>query len=368
MPIVYDVRPLQTSSRLRGIGTVTRRLLETISTLDKTEEVLLLRWPGEVPTLDLAAGFRWRWLEVPRPFPRKVGWLVDRWGLGARLKGVADVAHFTSPFDLDMGWPFRSLARPRSVVVLYDLIPLLHAREMLTGKHRILAPLFRWMAWHLRRATRLVSISESTARLAVEALGLDARMVRVAPIGVEPAFRRLGPDACAPLRARLGLSEPYLLYVGGANPNKNLRRLLEAFAHLQEIPSLVMLTRGLPAPVDPRVRVLDALDDADMPALYNGARLVVNPSRFEGFGLPVLEAMACARPVVCSDIAPFREVAADAVGYFQPEDVADMVGALRRAWADDAWRMRAAEAGVARAAPFTWERCARIVLDVWREL
>lgn len=365
--VIYDVRPLQTPSNLRGIGTVTRRLLETMSTLDTENEYLLLRWPGDEPTLSLAPTFRWRWLEVGRPWPAKLGWFIDRVRLGATLKGAADIAHFTSPFDLDMGWPYVGPIPPRRVVTLYDLIPVLHWRETLRGKHRVLVPFFMQMAQHLRYAWRLVSISEHTARLAEEVLGVDRSHVRVAPIGVDERYRPLGAGACDAFRARLGLTEPYVLYVGGANPNKNLPRLLEAFARVPEIPSLIMLTRGAPPTPDGRVRVLQALSDADMPALYGGARLVVMPSLFEGFGLPVLEGMACGVPVACADIAPFREVAGDVARMFDPLDVAGMAAVLRDAWSDEAWRDEAMAAGVARATVFTWERCARIVLDTYRE-
>lgn len=365
--IIYDVRPLQTPSNLRGIGTVTRRLLEAMAVLDTENEYLLLRWPGDEPALSLAPGLRWSWLEVKRPWPAKLGWFIDRVRLGPTLKGAADIAHFTSPFDLDLGWPYVGPVPPRRVVTLHDLIPVLHWQETLRSKHRILVPFFMQMAQHLRYAWRLVSVSEHTARLANEVLGIDASHVRVAPIGVDERYRFIDAPARDAFRVRLGLTEPYLLYVGGANPNKNLPRLLEAFGRVPEIPSLVMLTRGAPPTSDGRVRVLRALSDADMPALYGAARLVVMPSRYEGFGLPVLEGMACGTPVVCSDIAPFREVAGDAARMFDPLDVDAMAAAMRGAWTDDVWRREAAASGVTRAATFTWERCARIVLDTYRE-
>lgn len=367
MRIVYDVRPLQTPSRLRGIGTVTRRVLESLSAIDHENEYQLLRWPGDDPLLELSVDFRWQWLEVPRPRPAKLGWLIDRVLLGRRLRGVADCFHVNSPFDLDMGWPWQRHPVPRRVVTLYDLVPVLHGNETLRGKHRLLIPLFKLMAWQLCQAWRIVSISETTARLARENLRLGPGQVRVAPIGVAERFRPQDDAIKDAFRARMDLNEPFLLYVGGANRNKNLSRLLAAFERSPSIPRLVMLTRGFDAPNDGRVRVLHSLDESDVVTLYGCARLVVMPSLFEGFGLPVLEAMACGTPVVCSDIEPFREVGGEAVRYFPAQDVSAMAATLTSAWSDDVWRRQAMAAGCTRAEAFTWARCARMVLDVYRE-
>lgn len=367
MRIVYDVRPLQTLSRLRGIGSVTRCVLQALSAIDHANEYTLLCWPGERPALDLDAAFHWTWREVPRLRPHKLGWFYDRVCLGGVLNGLGDCVHFNSPFDLDLGWPHLGPMPPRRVMTLYDLMAVTHARDILRGKQKLLVPVFLQMAANLKYAWRLVSISQTTADEACRVLGLDPAVIRVAPLGVSSLYRPPEDEAGADFRRRHGLSEPYLLYVGGPNPNKNLGRLLAAVREVPEIPSIVMLTRGLPPTDDARVRVLESLDEADLPLLYGSARLLVQPSLFEGFGLPVLEGMACGTPVVCSDIPPLREVGADITRRFPPTDVAAMRDVLRAAWRDDTWLRAAALEGVARAATFTWERCARVVLGVYSE-
>jgi alpha-1,3-rhamnosyl/mannosyltransferase len=368
MRIIYDVRPLQTPSDQRGIGTVTRAVLETLSREDYRHlELKLLRWPGDPPRLTLGDGFRWSWMEVPRPRPAKLGWFFDRIGLAARLRDGGEVAHFNSPFDLDLGWPPVGSIPPRRVVTLYDLIPIHHWRETLRGKHRLLVPIFMQMAANLRYAWRIISISQTTADDAVATLGLDPRIIRVAPLGVAAHFRPRPVPELDAFCERHAIERPYLLYVGGANPNKNLSRLVEAFRAAADLPRLLMRTHGFEPPPDRRVRLLPPLDQDDLARLYTAARLVVMPSLYEGFGLPVLEAMACGAPVVCSDIPPFREVAGDVARTFDPTSVEAMVAVLRGAWQDDPWLGAIGERGVAHAARFTWTRCARIVADTYAE-
>ena len=361
--VLYDVRPLQTASRLRGIGIVTRALLEALSKLGCPHELALLCWPGERPELDLAPGCAYRWVEVARPPVHRLGWLWDAWVL-RRIAAGYDRAICLSPFDLQLGWAWHLSTAPGSVVMLYDLIPVLHADTIYHGKQRLLKPLFRHQAHRLRKAWRVLCISESTAELARAHLQLDDTVLRVTPLGVDGRFYRPTEAEVADFRAARGLEEPYLLYVGGPNPNKNLDRLFAALQLLTEPPLLVCVTRGL----DPRrhgtlpVRVMEGVSDAELRLLYGGARLVVQPSLFEGFGLPVAEAMACGAPVACSQIAPLVEVAGGYARTFDPLDIHSMARTIEATMGDSQWLAWARAHGVERAATFSWERCARLAL------
>jgi len=196
---------------------------------------------------------------------------------------------------------------------------------------------------------------------------------------------------------RYDLSEPYFLYVGTLHPRKNLVRLVGAFAELTE------RLRGLPASagvgvagagaapmlvlagakgwlyseifdrvrrlgLKDRVRFTGYVPDADLPALMSGALTFVFPSLYEGFGFPVLEAMACGTPVICSNVSSLPEVAGDATLQVDPLDTEGWVAAMHRMLADEGLRATLVERGLKRVRKFSWQRCASQVLEVLEQV
>lgn len=233
-----------------------------------------------------------------------------------------------------------------------------------------------------RRSQRVVAISHAGAAEIRAHLGVDDRKLDVVPLGYgTPAADAAVTDA-AELRARLGLGDgPIVLNVGQKKPHRNLEGLIRAFAQVRaDVPGAVLALPGPPnadaqaalQALAEREGVGDAvvipgfLDAADLEGLYAAAAAFVLPSFSEGFGLPVLEAMARAAPVACSrDSAP-GEVAGDAALSFDPHSVDEIAGAIRTLLTDDAVAARLRTAGPARAAQYTWARCAEETLDVYR--
>jgi len=183
------------------------------------------------------------------------------------------------------------------------------------------------------------------------------------------------------VKARYHIRGEYVLYVGTLQPRKNLGRLLEAVALLRkearrgEAPSLIIAGRKgwLYDPVFQQVERLGLegevvfpgyVPQEDLPALLSGARLFVFPSLYEGFGLPVLEAMACGTPVVCSNVSSLPEVAGDAALLVDPLDVEGMAEAMNRLLQDEGLRAELVERGYRQVRRFSWERCARATLAV----
>jgi alpha-1,3-rhamnosyl/mannosyltransferase len=176
-------------------------------------------------------------------------------------------------------------------------------------------------------------------------------------------------------------AQPYLLSMGNTKPHKDLQTLLRAFAHVAPaLPDLRLLLVGeeppgyldaVPAGAPPEVRArvtfTGRVSDAELRALYAGASAFVFPSRYEGFGLPPLEAMALGAPVVCANAASLPEVVGDAALLFPAGDVGALAEALSRVLGDPALRERASQAGRERAAEFTWERTAAATVAVYRE-
>lgn len=175
---------------------------------------------------------------------------------------------------------------------------------------------------------------------------------------------------------------PFLLSVGTVQPRKNYTRLIEALARLRhEIPQLGLVIAGGKGWLeDPIYTALDQFglreaviftgfaDDADLPALYTLAHVVALPSLYEGFGLPVLEAMACGTPVVTSNLSSLPEVAGEAALLVNPLDVDELTDALKRLISDEALRAALRERGLARSEPFTWERAARQLRDIYSQM
>jgi glycosyltransferase involved in cell wall biosynthesis len=300
----------------------------------------------------------------------------------------ADVYHLT--VQTYAGLLFTAPPPGPVVVTVHDIIPYLtrHDRRLRAYGHP-LHRAFDWLAMQgLRRAQRrglLLADSAWTKRSLVQALGLDAGRIAVVPLGVDR--ERFHPAAVPDdVRRRYGLSEAedYVLYVGSEDPRKNLTLLLRALARVcPAAPRVRLLKVGAAHHLDERqrlrrlaadlgighaVRFLDHVAEDDLPRLYNAATVCVLPSWYEGFGLPVLEAMACGTPVVCAAAAALPELAGGAACLVPPDDPEAFARELLDLLLDPTRRADLAERGLARAATFTWRRSAEATLDRYRTL
>ena len=270
--------------------------------------------------------------------------------LSRRLEAV-DLVHY--PFTV----PVPRVARGTpTVVTLHDM------------QHRDLPTLFspaerayRRIAYEraAARADAVITVSDFCKAAIVDATGVDPARVHVVPLGVRPT---------TPLSE--AAPEPMLLYPARGWPHKNHRVLFEAFGILRRTrPGLrLVLTGSQPGeigPVPAGVQDLGRIDRVELDRLYARAAALVFPSLYEGFGLPVLEAMAAGCPVAASDLPPLREIAQESAVYFNPRDPQDMARAVDQALRD---RAQLVVSGRARSADFTWERCARAHLRVYESV
>lgn len=264
------------------------------------------------------------------------------------------------------------IVRSPSVVTVHDLgylvFPEAHTRTQ------------RWYLdrstrRHVVRATRLIADSAATRADLLRFYRADPERVTVVHLAADDTLSPAPPHRIAALRHRLGwpADRRYVLHVGTLQPRKNLARLVTAFARIAgDDPDvslvlagkrgwggedLLALARSLG--VERRVHLLGYVPRADLPALYGGAAAAVVPSLYEGFGLPVLEAMACGAPVATSNSSSLPEVAGEAALSFDPLDVDALAAALRTLLASEPLRTQLVAAGLARARRFSWARCAR---------
>jgi glycosyltransferase involved in cell wall biosynthesis len=292
----------------------------------------------------------------------------DQVALPAALRRDA-VEVFLSPYYK------RPLVAPCPVVItIHDLFFIGYP-----GRRRPLYDLAmtRVARLYARGANAIIADSEHSRRAIVARLGIAAERIAVIPVGLGPEFEPSTPSTAQ--RARYRLGPRYALYVGNFLPHKNLPRLLRAWAALA--PPLCAAHRLVLAggAAEGRRALEDlagslglgegvvfagAVEDADLPALYGGAAVVVLPSLEEGFGLPALEAMACGAPVVASRRGALPEVVGDAGLLVDPEDESALAAALTRVLAGELDRATLARRGLARAGIFTRERTAGRVVDL----
>ncbi len=275
------------------------------------------------------------------------------------------------------------LASVPVVSTIHDLTFFVVAGTNRRRRDRVLNPPFRVFC-HLvvRRAAAILVDSATSARDVQRLLRPDPAKLRIIPLATSAAFRPQGdPPADAAVLARYGVAPGYVLYVGDARPHKNVARLVRAHAALPEAlrrrhplvlaggarPSALRQPSAEPG-VAGEVRCAGVVPDEDLPALYREAALFAFPSHYEGFGLPVLEAMACGTPVLCSTAPALVELAEHAAEHADPEDDGAWRETLRALLEDPGRRATLAARGIARAAAFRPERMAAEILKVLDEV
>jgi glycosyltransferase involved in cell wall biosynthesis len=363
LTIGVDYRPAL--SRATGVGRYFQGLVAGLTRVDRDNDYVLFSssWkeraraeprPGNFRLVDRRVPVRalnalWHRLEAP-----SVDWLA-----GATL----DVAHSPTPLLL----PSR---RARSVVTVCDLF-FLDNPEATTGEIR--RDYVRLVRSHVHRADAVVAISETTARDVMSKLDVDPERVHVIRAGLDDRFWSTASDN--------GRGD-YLLSVATLEPRKNLPVLLEAVSMLKRRGWKGRLriagAGGLDAArvaetidrlgLDDVVETLGYVDGDALPSLYRSARAVVMPSLWEGFGLPLLEAMASGAPLVASDIAVHHEVAGDAAIFAAPRDAGAFADAIEKVLTDDAVRAELVSRGHERVSYFSWDDSARRAVELYQAL
>jgi glycosyltransferase involved in cell wall biosynthesis len=264
------------------------------------------------------------------------------------------------------------LAVARQVVTIHDCAFF----DQPDGFSRKFAAWYRWLVPRLaRRIRRIITVSKFSRERLLEYCRVPREKVVVIPHGVDPHFRPLPADTIADVRRELRLPQRYVLFVGNLVPRKNLLGLLEAWNVVcPEFPDLSLVLVGAEDRVfrrlglgalPPSVVSAGYIADEYLPAVYGGAELFVLPSLYEGFGLPLLEAMACGTPVLTADVTSLPEVAGGAALLVDPYSRDSMCAGLHRLLSEAPLRQRLARQGLERASAFTWENTAE---QTWRVL
>ena len=352
MRVLLDGTPLLGART--GIGRYTAALSEELadmSEVDTRAVAFTLRGWRRLRHV-LPHGARARGMPVAARLLRTT-WLYSDFPPVELFAGPTDVVHGTN-FVL----PGR--LRAAGVVTIHDLAFLDNPAE-LAPSDRDLPRLVRRGA---RRADVICTPTAAVADSVAERLDVDRDKIEVTPLGVNPAWFTARPPEDE-RRTKLRLPSRYLLFAGAAGPRKGLDWLTRAHASAPDLPDLVFAGPG-PFPRSDRSRHLGYLSDVDLRTVVAGASALVLPSRDEGFGLPVLEAMASDVPVVCTDIPALREVAGDCASLVSYGDVEGLAEALRTA-VHDPHAVATSAARRAHAANFTWYNCAELTVAAYRK-
>ncbi len=370
----------------RGYGRYARCLVRELLDLDREHEYVLFFDSGGAPAEDLAA----RRIVVPTSRPQAVAAAANgRRSVPDLLRMTAAVAR--EPLDVFYSpsvYGYFPLRGPRAkVLTIHDAIAELHPAEIFTSRRsRLFWHAKVWLA--RQQADRIVTVSEHARRDLGRVFGLAETAIAVVPDAADAIFRP--PDspteAARAVAERFAIVPPYLLYVGGFGPHKNLTALIDVFARLAARPRLetVSLVLAGEREADPfhsetaaldariaarglgaRVRFLGFVPDEALVALYQAANALVLPSLREGYGLPGVEAMSCGTPVVATRESALPEILGEAGFVIDPGAPAELERALEVVLLDTARAERMRLAARARAGLFRWRRSAELLLSVF---
>lgn len=378
MRVGLDFRPAQKiNSRRRGVGRFTRELVQAMLSAASHPDFLVYTLGRQ------SAGLEGRFLPRPLPHlpkPSRLNWLLELWTFPKAVrKDRLDLFH-----SLDL-LPMPRLDDCPLWVTIHDLIPWIFPEQTARNVPRD----FRFALDRALRlaagADRIITISEHSRTDIQRHLGIPPDRIEVIVEGCHPAMApRPKVEAQARIHGRSGIESPFLLYVGGADYRKNLPVLLEWFRRVRNLGyrgSLVLAGEafgsGTPEfgrlqalasrmEIRNQVRMAGYVPDEELPDFYSACDFFVFPSLYEGFGLPVLEAMRCGAPVLASSASSIPEVAGDAAFYFEPTCIEEMVDAFRIASDCPEVVAEKRAIGLQRSRLFTWEAAAAQVLQLYR--
>lgn len=364
MRLVLDARKLTDF----GIGTYLTALVRGLAARTDVSLTLLVREGHEGRAAALAPNARLVKARAPQYS------IAEQFAIPAALWGeradLVHVPHYVLPLSL-----------PAPVVVtVHDVIQLFYPPDR---RQRIALGYLRLMMRRtLRRARRVITVSRASRHDLIHLFHADSRRLAVVPNGVDASLsRRPGAEALEALKVRHRLRPPLILVVGNDKRHKNLDVVLRAWrlaVGQHRVPGQLVFVGG-PAPdgriagraarmgLEDRVRCLGRVPYEDLHGLYHLSSLLLHAALYEGFGLPVLEAMRAELPVVTSNLGAMREVGEGAARLVNPLDVQEIAAAVERVLVDDPLRRRMVEAGRRRAQNLTWEKAVEGTLQVYRQ-
>lgn len=359
-----------------GVGRYVRELVAALARRDMETPYRLFVAGASLQVLDSPPGQNFVW----KPTLVNARWLARVWH---RARLSIPVEWFTGAVNLYHATDFvlpPTGSQTRTLLTVHDLS---FVRVSGAANSRLKEYLDRVVPRSVLRASHVLADSEATKEDLVGLYGTAPEKITVLLSGVGSQFRRVGDGGLLTIRKRYGIgSVPFVFSVGTVQPRKNYGRLIQAVAQLRgkgnDIDLVIAGGRGwLEDPIyqtvqdtrmEEHVHFIGFADEADLPALYSAADCMAFPSLYEGFGLPILEAMACGTPVVTSNVSSLPEVAGDAALVVDPNDTDAIAHAIQRTLDDSALRTDLIEKGFARVGRFSWDESARKLRQIYADM
>lgn len=354
-----------------GIGTYVRNLIRELGRLDQENHYLLLVGPqGEGALRRLPENFRVVPVRSPVYSVRELGELS--WKI---LRAKVDLYHATH-------YVLPAIVPCKAVVTIHDIIHLLYP-EFLPNRFAFIYAQ-RMIRRSLHRGDRVITVSSNTRDDLTSYFRMKGNKIEVVYNGIEDVFReQLASEDLDRWKKNLGLNQPYFLFVGNPKPHKNLDNVVKAYARalkLHDFPHLLVCVgdrdgtefkvrqRAEQAGIGDRVQLLGHVAQEALPAVYQGASLFLYPTLYEGFGLPVVEAMASCVPVITSNNSALKEIAAGYAHLVNPLDVESIAQAIVQCVTDKEHRESLCKLGQRRSQEFRWSTAAEKTLEIYREV
>ena len=374
MKIILDIGPLLVESV--GIRYYTINLVRNILKLNKGTEFLLFPFLTE-KTKETFEGLNYKCFVIKEQYRKWLFAILSSPG-GGTLISKLYLSHW------DLFWTpgtFPLPIRCKIVGTVHDLTtiiyPEFHKRNVIRHHDKI-------FHYFKKKASLIIAVSENTKIDVMKYLNVPEKKIRVIYHGVEKEFQKIDDGEYLKHRLRgIGIDYPYIFYLGTLEPRKNVERLIEAFIQLKKRNQIneKLVISGIKgwghqsifdkvasSGIEKEIIFTGFVPNEFLPFLYNGASAFVYPSLYEGFGLPVLEAMACGVPVVTSNVSSLPEVAGDAAILLNPYSVDELADGIWRILSDEDLRNSCITKGIERAKSFTWERCAMETLKAFNEV
>ena len=356
-----------------GMGNYIKNLVDGLSKIDKDNEYFVIVSEnnkdffrinkknfkiinlGKKVTMDLPRLF-WEQISLPRFLK----------------KNKIDVLHSPS-------FVMPIISKAKNVLTVADMTFITHP-QVHTLIKRVYFSLF--MPYSIKKADRVISISESTKKDILHYVKVDEKKIKTIYLAADSSFIVQNKEKCRKkIKENYDVSSPFILFIGMIEPRKNLERLIIAFSELRKkgnIPYRLVIVgrkgwkvRGMLSmikslEIEKEIIFTGYVPDEDLARFYNAAEFFVYPSLYEGFGIPIIEAMACGCPVITSNISSMPEVAGDAALLVDPGDVSQISSAMRRLIKDKKLREDMIKRGIKRSSEFSWKKCAKETLKIYR--
>lgn len=383
--ILFDAKPLTTGHSKRGVGRYVKGLLSSLLNTDTENEYIILTTKDK-NTLQQILGdhppTKWNIIKMPHLHrPERYGFLIDHLTIPFIINKVKPDIYFSTDF---FAHPYSKRSKVKYIGVLYNVLP-----PSLTPITYNIMPYSLKLAWNmslnnLKNYDRVITISDFCKSEIIDQLRIPEEKISCVYAGYEPTF---SPDDSAEqtnnfdILSPFGIRSPYFLYVGDTDGRKNIFRMLDAIQKSRVLDNVQFVFVGPSTQKDKifkqliedfhsskdKIIILPYVGDKVLCSLYRKAIALVFPTLYEGFGLPVLEAMVCGCPVLVSSSSALPEVVGDAGIYVDPYNVQEIADGMKRLLEDSDLRIEMRKKGIKQAEKFKWENSARDLIRIFKE-